>query len=336
MLCTAVSNDLNEPNTSSGGEATSRVSKSVEEVLAEQNDKIATLQNSISMLLGQGSTNSDEEFNPFMFVESEMQTSNTDEIDEILRNNDIDGQDKEEIDPAVLNLLDELSQPNEYGPQVEKITAQAFQAIPTYQITKEAYEKWKAEYKTPENCQNLLVPMVNSEIWNSLPMSAKSSDAKYQAMQQTLMRSMIAQTRAMDVIIKSTPRSTLPSILKPLLDSAKQTSIVIQDINLRRKNNLKTFMRPEYRLLCSSKLPTTKFLFGDNLEQSMKAVRATSSIIRPLNESYRRFHPYRQLKPNHLNYNRPLQQQPFNRGGLQFRNPRRNSQRGRWNNKFRH
>lgn len=327
---------LIQPSTSSG-EASRSVGRSVEEVLAEQNEKITTLQNSISMLLGKEDVNLDTDFDPMMFVENEMETSSNDEIDNLLRGNENDALDldKEEIDPALTNILDELSKPNEFGPDIEKITAQAFQAIPTYQITKESHEKWKGEYKTPENCQNLVVPMVNAEIWNSLPLLAKTNDAKYQAMQQHLMRSLVALTRTMDVVMKNSARSVLPIILKPLLDSAKQTSVVIQEINQRRKNNLKNFMRQEYRSLCSSKLPTTKYLFGDNLEQSMKAVRATSAIIRPPNETYRRFHPYRQqAKPTPLNYNRPPQQ-TFNRGGAQFRGQRPTFPRGRWNNKFR-
>lgn len=135
--------------------------------------------------------------------------------------------------------------------------------------------------------------MVNGEIWNNLPLPAKTSDAKYQAMQQNLVRSLVAQTRAMDLVVKHSPKAALPPILKPQLDSAKLISVSIQDISQRRKNNLKSFMRPEYRALCSAKLPTSKYLFGDNLEQSLKAVRATSNIVRAPFEPYQRHHPYR-------------------------------------------
>lgn len=226
------------------------------------------------------------------------------------------------VSEDVKRLLQEVQAPTEFGQPLTAITANTFQSISKFSSTKDCLDTWKQAYKTPENCHELVVPTVNNEIWAGLPMPSKTSDAAMQGLQHHLLRAQIAQARVMDHLFSSVDKEKLPVILKPLLDSTKSISLAMQDLNQKRRMKLKPNIKPEYGALCSSRIPVGKYLFGDNLEQSLKEVKTTASILRPQGTSSSlRFNPYRNRSGN-LNFNRPSQ---FPRGGPSFQ-----SQRGRF------
>lgn len=266
----------------------------------------------------------------------EEYTSGDCEVESILKSTKKSENDKphslgdEDLDDQLKAILQELEKPTEYGPDLNAITAKAFNALGDFVVSKAQKEKW-AKYKTPSNCQSLTVPQVNEEIWSAIPQHARIVDAKMQASQQNLVRALIAQAKAMDEVLKSVTKEALPAILEPLLDAAKSTALHIQFMNQKRKLSLRTFLKPEIATLCTNKTPVTTKLFGDNLEQSLKAVKATSSLARtqtPLSSP--RFHPYRQStgRPNHLNFNRPPHQYPY-RGGQYSRQSRQGQRMSR-------
>lgn len=262
---------------------------------------------------------------------------NEDEISAIMASLKQDKQNHEDVESDhlvsedVKLLLQEIQAPTEFGKPLTATTASTFQSISKFSSTKECFDVWKQMYKTPENCNDLVVPTVNNEIWAGLPMSSKTSDAAMQGLQHHLLRAQIAQARVMDQLFSSVDKEKLPLVLKPLLDSAKSISLAMQDINQKRKMKLRPNIKPEYSALCSGRVPVGKYLFGDNLEQSLKEVKATATILRPQGHSgFSRFHPYR-LASNRggtLNFNRPSQ---FQRGGQAFQNQRGRfqAQRGR-------
>lgn len=273
--------------------------------------------------------------------EGEPDRDNADELSNIIQSvNQNDGNDQqmlnedgEELTEEVKSLLQDVQDPREFGPSLTQITSSTIQSICKYVYNKETSEKWKLAYKTPENCIELCVPSVNPEIWSGLPMSAKSVDAKHQNLQQHLIRSLIAQAMMMDKALKLIGKNDLPAILAPLLDSTKSISLAMQEINQKRRFNLRPFLKSEYAALCSTRVPVTKFLFGDNLEQSLKEVKATSVILKPTGPPPihgPRFHPYKKpfyKNDQNLNFKRPPSYN--NRGGQFHQRGRSQFQRGR-------
>lgn len=218
------------------------------------------------------------------------------------------------------SLLNDIQTPTDYGASITVAAANAFKSVTTYSASKEVLENWRSFYKTPENCKELCVPEVNHEIWSGLPSNVKASDIKYQNLQQHLNRAQLAHACLMDRMLTTLPKEALPYLLEPLLDSAKSVAMSMQNINQRRKLGLKSFIKPELEGLCSSKVPVTTKLFGDNLDQAVKEVKASSSILRPAGSSPSpRFQPYNRpvFRNNNLNSFRPSPGYP--RGGLNFR-----------------
>lgn len=236
-----------------------------------------------------------------------------------------------DVSSEVASILNELETPSEFGANFNVSTSRSFSNIANAKHSKEAIDKLKASYKVPENCQQIGVPLVNPEIWSGLLLGAKTSDARWQALQQHLSRALTAQGRLLDILLKTVTAQNLPEVIRPLMDGVKCLSLAMQDINSKRRLNLKSHLRSEYSALCGSRIPVTTFLFGDNLEQSMKNAKATSNIVKSnMSMNRTRYHPYINrgghrpmgIMNRGLNYQRPSQQFQSFRGGLQNRGMR--------------
>lgn len=264
---------------------------------------------------------------------SEAARSKSADIESILKGiEENDGADEalqdsaEDYGDEVQMLLNEIQTPDDFGCALSNVAATTFQSVHKYHPSKEILEQWKQNYKPPSNCKELVVPAINPEIWTGLPLSAKSADVKLQAVQHHIIRAQVAMARTMDATLSLVGKATLPQILEPMLDSAKSLSLAMQDMNNKRRANLRHLLKPEYAAMCSNRVPVTKFLFGENLDQSLKEVKATSSILRVPGPIQGRYHPYKSPNTrNNLNYTRPPYQ--MNRGGRYFQN-----QRGRFQN----
>jgi len=92
-----------------------------------------------------------------------------------------------------------------------------------------------------------------------------------------------------------------------------------QEINARRKLEIKPHLAQEYASICGAKENTTEYLFGDNLEEQLKKSKSASDLVRKFSNRYpaARARPYERVQAHgSLNFNRPSQNQ-FQRGGLQ-------------------
>ncbi len=237
-----------------------------------------------------------------------------------------------ELDPEVEQMLADLEKTDEFGENVSAVTARTFKSISQFTVTKEVANYWENELKTPENCKEVVVPAVNGPIWSGLSMGAKTGDAKLQALQLNLIRAQVAQMRLMDEMLTSIPKEKIPRLLKPLLTSAKCITAAMQDINQKRRQQLRPFMKAEYAGLNSSRVAVTSNLYGDDLEKSMKEAKVTTNIVKTSMgfQGRPRYHPYKQqqFKTTSLNYNRPSPM--MNRGGQNYRFQRPQFQRNQF------
>lgn len=263
-----------------------------------------------------------------------FRSDNHEEMNDIMNEIRSEHEDGEllELDPEVEQMLAELEKTDEFGDSVSAVTARTFKSINLFTVTKEVADYWKNELKTPENCKEIVVPAVNGPIWSGLAMNAKTNDAKLQALQQNLVRAQVAQMRLMDEMLTSIPKEKIPRLLKPLLTSAKCITAAMQDINQKRRQQLRPFLKTEYAGLNSSRVAVTSNLYGDDLEKSMKEAKVTTNIVKTSIgfQGKSRFHPYKQqqFKSPSLNYNRPSPM--MGRGGHNFRYQRPQFQRNQF------
>jgi hypothetical protein len=255
-------------------------------------------------------------------VEEEL--LNTDPVDEILaaaKNivgdpNSIpeksDQDDDSQISDAIRSILEQTSPPLDFGENLQEVVSSSFSKI-TSPTSLTLMDDLKNRYKVPANCKQIGVAKVNPEIWSGLPQHIKARDAKAQHLQQHLSKALIAQAKTAEQILKimsQTKDPSLQSVLQTLMDSAMSVGLGMKELNATRKQDLKSSLLPEYAGLSSGQLPVTEYLFGDNLESSLKLLKSTSKIVRA-QVPQGRYHPYvrnpRKYNPNtsgNLNFRR--------------------------------
>ena len=199
----------------------------------------------------------------------------------------------EEISDDVREILNQTAPQADFGDNLHEVVAASFSKI-TNPVTAPLSEELKARSKVPANCKELAVAKVNPEIWSELPQFAKTKDAKAQHLQQHLSRALISQAKTIEKVlqlISTTKNAELQPILKSLMDSAMSVGQAMKEINVNRKTDLKASLLPEYVGLASANLPVTEYLFGDNLEASLKLLKSTSKIVKSTAPTGR-YHPY--------------------------------------------
>ena len=66
------------------------------------------------------------------------------------------------------------------------------------------------KYKKPSNCDNVLGPKVNEEIWSKLPANAKRSDIRTSALQDTLVKVSSAIICTTDKLLEHREKKSFP------------------------------------------------------------------------------------------------------------------------------
>lgn len=142
---------------------------------------------------------------------------------------------------------------------------------------KEKLEK----YHRPENCEKLAVTQVNPEIWGKLDRFARAKDLKFSRLQEQV-------TKVGHIVLKSTEH-----LLKAKVDSSKLCpddlvrmntdalallGHVCFEITQRRHKSIKPSLHKDYAMLCSSTVPVTSLLFGDDLQTELTHICATNKI----------------------------------------------------------
>ena len=117
---------------------------------------------------------------------------------------------------------------------------------------KEASEK----IKQPENCESLVTTRVEEIIWNRLQTSTRSLDARFQMVQGFLVKGMTILVTLIDKLIASTNEVEKVDLVKSMVDSIDLLSYANLELNLRRRECLKSDIDSEtYLPLFSSNVP---------------------------------------------------------------------------------
>ncbi|OXA40056.1 hypothetical protein Fcan01_25142 [Folsomia candida] len=193
-------------------------------------------------------------------------------------------------------LLKDVEGTIEYGPDVMAQIAEGFVKTVIRPLSKESASNIKDKFKVPGNCKQFNVPKINPEIWNHLPPQSKMTDIKYQQIQQTLSQGLVGLARIAQEVA-----------------SRDQ----LQNISGRRKTEVKKFINPEYNAICSLQAAGSEYLFGNDLNESLKASKAVSNVVRKsMSIQPNRYRPYtyQRTPQQSLNFRRPFSQSYPRRG----------------------
>ncbi|OXA47011.1 hypothetical protein Fcan01_18333 [Folsomia candida] len=223
------------------------------------------------------------------------------EANKILGNGD-------ELNDELTDLLKDIENTTDVGPNLLPNVSSGFAKTAARPLTKESKATLSAKIKVPENSQ------------------AKILDIKQQQIQQSLTLGLSSLALITNTIVnskESIPKEVLSSVVKQAMDGANILGDQFQAMSSRRRFEMKRHLNPEYGGICSKQFPSSEWLFGTDLAESLKSTKATSTLMRSTMNRGGCYHPYSQPRPTYqsqnqsrpsLNWGRPQQSQ-FRRSG---------------------
>lgn len=271
----------------------------------------------------------------------DSQSNQDNNFDEMLKSLD-EKNDASLLKNEIEEALADVEETNDFGPDIQQGIATAFNKTVMRPLSKETKGTLKKRVLIPANCKIMMPPKVNQEIWSMLPTKSRLIDLNYHQVQTTLATGVATLAIMSDEIAKLSaglPKETMHQLLKAAMDTANLLGTQMQDLNQKRKQAIKPYITADYAGICSMDVPPGDFLFGNNLSESLKSSKATSSMIRQTSGARSRYRPYgtppRSTGSTSLNWSAPFQprarwngsqdrrrQQP--RSFNQFQYPRQN------------
>ena len=109
----------------------------------------------------------------------------------------------------------------------------------------------------------------NPQIWAKMRSSSKSRDLRMQNIETSMLKSMhpIINLTEKLLSLKSNPKTVskedVSSFLRFALDSLTLMAHSVYEVNLSRRELIRPDLNEQYKQLCSSQTPISKFLFGE-------------------------------------------------------------------------
>jgi len=99
---------------------------------------------------------------------------------------------KKDQNPLITKLMKTLQLTKHVGPVIDGDLASLVDKIMREKANEDKLTELKEQYETPENCATLSERKVNQGVWNNLDESARSTDLKFQKVQKSLIKGVIA------------------------------------------------------------------------------------------------------------------------------------------------
>lgn len=221
----------------------------------------------------------------------------------------------EDLDEELSGLLKDVEKGVEYGPALLPSVAESFLKTVSRPLTKETSTALKNNLKLPENAKMLQPARMNREIWKVIPTHARLDDIRKQQIQSSLGIGISALSQianCMAINSKLIPHAVVGEIMKISINAANILGDQLQDLNYKRRLDVKRYINPQYSNICTKEVPQSEWLFGDDLAEGLKNSKTAAVLSKVASRSSGyRYTPYQtqpSKRPQSLNY----QRSPFN------------------------
>ncbi|XP_023930955.1 uncharacterized protein LOC106153058 [Lingula anatina] len=208
-------------------------------------------------------------------------------------------------DDLLALLSQSLKMKEACGPAVDAELAEKIDTMMSTGISDQRLTEVKEKYLRPDNCQYLVVPQCQREVWTGAGEILRSRDLKLQRVQGPLVKGMTCLTEVMNSLMGAVrDKNDMPSgreLLEKLSDCLCLLAGSNAEINLRRKDVWKTEMPDNTKDLCAASRPLTDFLFGSDLSTAVKELTETHKMttqFKRFTPSFKRFSPYNKPHAN--------------------------------------
>ena len=139
------------------------------------------------------------------------------------------------------------------------------------------------KFLRPENCKTLVAPRVNKAIWSTLTRDVKSKDIRLTQPQQILAtagRAILQSTVSLLDARNNKTKVNIDEIIAINTDVLALLGHSSADIAQLRRDNIRQSLSENYKALCSTEIPVTDHLFGDedDFQTRVKAITDSNKI----------------------------------------------------------
>ena len=198
------------------------------------------------------------------------------------------GELPEEVDAGLAEIVQELSNDDEVGPDIAAQLAGIFTKLLGSKIPAERIKNKMEENPPPGNVPLMQPPRVNDVVWNSLDQPARELDLKHKRIQAKLTRGLAALSRMTEMILNNKKTSTIPDytgLLEKAMTAFALLASANYELSLRRREVMRFELNPRFARLCFASTPVTTDLFGDEMPKLVEDIQRSHKIER--NITYR-------------------------------------------------
>ena len=133
----------------------------------------------------------------------------------------------------------------------------------------------------PDNCDGLLVVKTNQLIWELISPFAQTCDKKMQAIEKSVVKAAVLLCKTVNNLAK-TEKEKNTDEFDNVIDECNDVLALLghtnRQINLARRDFIRSELNSEYTHLCAHTQPYTTFLFGDDVSKAAKDIEDCSKI----------------------------------------------------------
>ena len=220
--------------------------------------------------------------------EMSLDYNDADDVDSLLNSSTREKQasscsgtdDRDLLDDIDASLDEDDDVGPETSPKLASIANKAFSKMPVIEIVK----KKKNTYRKPKNCDKVLVPTVNREIWRRMKQGfLKKRDLRLINIQSSLTKSAFAAIEVAQYLLKQEQKEEgkegKEAAIRACTDIIYMLGHANTSLSLQRRELLKPVLKSDAGL-CDASVPLTSQLFGDDLSKTLKETRQASNLGR--------------------------------------------------------
>ena len=218
-------------------------------------------------------------------VEVTLSESDNSDCEELLTNKADSGAINGQRDESPDGLLDEIAQSLDETERTDEAVAEKLADIANKRwlqmLSDEKLKEKLEKCPRPVNCDKIIVPKVNPEIWGKLSRQAKGNDLQFSRLQTHLTKVGHIVVKSTDLLLKAkadSSKSYIDDLVRMNTDAIALLGHVSFEISQRRRESIRPHLHKDYAALCSSTMPVTNFLFGDELQAQLSHIRASNKI----------------------------------------------------------
>ena len=188
-----------------------------------------------------------------------------------------------EQDDLLSEISQDFAQADDVGPNINQQLADIITKRGSSKLNDAKQKEKLDKYSRPENCDNLIVPRVNAEIWDKIDQKARQQDLRVSTIQKFIAKVGSILAMATDSLLKMRNDTSVPDIDQLVTMNTDALALLghtMCELSIRRREAIRPHLHKDYASLCASHVPVTTELFGDDLQSRLNNIRASNKISR--------------------------------------------------------